>query len=135
MSYRLSTTLVKSLNQLATGRTVKVVSSTMLESALDRPDNYQHYTQDTNPHRLAAEVAYGIIMNHPFEDGNKRTAFLAANELLRQMKVKPFVNKEPPEVAKNISRALQKIDDAHEQVAQNMLDAEGLAEVYSSKLG
>ena len=32
---------------------------------------------------LAAVYAYGIVKNHPFVDGNKRTGFLAAYEFLR----------------------------------------------------
>ncbi len=42
-----------------------------------------HYEPETGPHRLAAAYAFGIAKNHPFVDGNKRTAFVAAYVFLR----------------------------------------------------
>lgn len=49
----------------------------LLQSALARPRNLCVYG---NPDAcdLAAAYAYGIAKNHPFTDGNKRTAALAA---------------------------------------------------------
>lgn len=47
-----------------------------LESALDRPRNKWAYEQGKLP-ELAAAYAYGMAKNHPFVDGNKRTALLA----------------------------------------------------------
>ena len=48
----------------------------LLESALARPRHLHNYgTADL--HALAAAYAFGIIKNHPYIDGNKRTAFLA----------------------------------------------------------
>jgi death-on-curing protein len=48
----------------------------MLASALDRPRNKWTYEQAQMP-ELAAAYAFGIARNHPFIDGNKRTALLA----------------------------------------------------------
>jgi death on curing protein len=48
----------------------------LLESALDRPRNKWAYDQAALP-ELAAAYGYGIARNHPFIDGNKRTALLA----------------------------------------------------------
>jgi death-on-curing protein len=48
----------------------------LLESALDRPRNKWAYEQAEFP-ELAAAYGYGIARNHPFVDGNKRTALLA----------------------------------------------------------
>ncbi|MEM1304791.1 MAG: type II toxin-antitoxin system death-on-curing family toxin [Planctomycetota bacterium] len=45
----------------------------LLESALDRPKNQWAYSSADLP-QLAAAHAYGIARNHPFVDGNKRTA-------------------------------------------------------------
>ncbi|MEO0348127.1 MAG: type II toxin-antitoxin system death-on-curing family toxin [Pseudomonadota bacterium] len=49
----------------------------LLKSALDRPKNVFHYT---NPRpdivRMASCYAFGIIKNHPFNDGNKRTGYV-----------------------------------------------------------
>ena len=49
----------------------------LLSSAMARP---QHLAAYGNPtvFDLAASYAFGIIQNHPFIDGNKRTGFLAA---------------------------------------------------------
>lgn len=49
----------------------------LLESALDRPKNMFLY-EKAEIHRLAASYANGIMNNHPFADGNKRTGFVAA---------------------------------------------------------
>lgn len=53
----------------------------MLESALARPLQKEAYgTPDLA--ELAAAYLYGIAKNHPFVDGNKRTAFAAADLFL-----------------------------------------------------
>jgi death-on-curing protein len=46
----------------------------LLESALARPINKFAYGE-TNLAALAAAYGFGIARNHPFVDGNKRTAF------------------------------------------------------------
>ncbi len=47
----------------------------MLESALARPQQKFHYnSMDQDIPALAAAYAFGIARNHPFVDGNKRTA-------------------------------------------------------------
>jgi death on curing protein len=50
--------------------------SGLLESALARPQNKWSYEAAELP-ELAAAYGYGIARNHPFVDGNKRTALLA----------------------------------------------------------
>jgi|SRR5688572_3782909 len=55
----------------------------LLESALARAENLFHYESITNLPRLAAAYAHGIARNHPFNDGNKRAAFIAAIVFLR----------------------------------------------------
>ena len=50
----------------------------LLESALTRPQQLFHYGDDVKIPRLAAAYAFGIARNHPFLDGNKRTAFMVA---------------------------------------------------------
>lgn len=49
----------------------------LLRSALERPINFFNYSKP-KLHELAAAYAFGLIKNHPFLDGNKRTGFLAA---------------------------------------------------------
>jgi death-on-curing protein len=48
-----------------------------LESAVGRPRNIQTYTGVTSIPHLAATLPWAILRNHPFADGNKRTAFAA----------------------------------------------------------
>jgi death-on-curing protein len=50
----------------------------LLVSALARSQNQSEYGGETSAFDLAAAYAFGIIMNHPFVDGNKRTGLLAA---------------------------------------------------------
>jgi death-on-curing protein len=52
-----------------------------LESALARPRNRWGYGEDDRC-SLAAAYAYGIARNHPFVDGNKRTAWVFARLFL-----------------------------------------------------
>lgn len=53
-----------------------VRDANLLDSALARPEQLASYgTPDAAD--LAASYAYGISRNHPFVDGNKRTAFVA----------------------------------------------------------
>jgi death-on-curing protein len=54
----------------------------LLESALGRPQNRFHYSEPDLA-ELAAAYAFGIARNHPFVDGNKRTAWVAARLFLR----------------------------------------------------
>ena len=49
----------------------------LLESAMARPEHLADYGAP-DVAELAASYGYGIARNHPFIDGNKRTAFVAA---------------------------------------------------------
>ena len=50
----------------------------LLESTLAKARNLSAYGKNPSPFDLAAAYCIGIAKNHPFVDGNKRTAFLAA---------------------------------------------------------
>ncbi len=50
----------------------------LLESALYRPVQKFQYEPNSTLPELAASYSYGIARNHPFFDGNKRSALLAA---------------------------------------------------------
>ncbi|HEX4025196.1 MAG TPA: type II toxin-antitoxin system death-on-curing family toxin [Steroidobacteraceae bacterium] len=54
----------------------------LLESALDRPCNLFAYEPGSSIVELAAILCVGIAKNHPFHDGNKRTALLATRAFL-----------------------------------------------------
>ena len=49
----------------------------LLESALGKPQHLFAYSKPSI-FDLAASYAFGIVKNHPFLDGNKRTGFTAA---------------------------------------------------------
>ena len=53
----------------------------MLLSALAKPQNRFAYGETSLP-TLAAAYAAGIVRNHPFVDGNKRTGFIVAATFL-----------------------------------------------------
>jgi death-on-curing protein len=46
-----------------------------LESAIQRPQNLQFYSGVESVPALGAALAWSILRNHPFSDGNKRAAF------------------------------------------------------------
>ncbi len=54
----------------------------LLESAMARAQNIAAYEPDADIARLAAAYGFGIAKNHPFVDGNKRTAFVATRTFL-----------------------------------------------------
>lgn len=49
----------------------------LLSSAIARPKNQFSYKPGISIFDLAAAYSFGIAKNHPFVDGNKRTAFVA----------------------------------------------------------
>jgi death-on-curing protein len=58
-----------------------VRTADMLGSVLGRPVNQWHYGTDDR-YALAAAYAFGVARNHPFVDGNKRTAWVLARLFL-----------------------------------------------------
>lgn len=55
----------------------------LLDSALARPQHLITYGKKIDAAQIAAAYAYGLARNHPFADGNKRAAFMAAGLFLR----------------------------------------------------
>lgn len=53
----------------------------LLESALARPVNLEAYGEP-DAAALAAAYAFGLARNHPFVDGNKRTALVVSETFL-----------------------------------------------------
>jgi death on curing protein len=50
---------------------------------LTRPRNLHAYEPESDLARLAAAYGFGLARNHPFNDGNKRAAFLAIGLFLQ----------------------------------------------------
>lgn len=63
------------------GGPIGVRDASALESALARPRNQWAYGE-ADLCALAAAYAFGIARNHPFADGNKRTAWVLARLFL-----------------------------------------------------
>ena len=70
-----------------------------LESALARPRNQWGYGQD-DLCALAAAYAFGVARNHPFADGNKRTAWVLARLFLKLNGTE--ISFEPPDAIKTV---------------------------------
>ena len=54
----------------------------LLDSALAKPKNVYVCGENVTLPRLAASYAFGIVRNHPFLDGNKRTALVICEGFL-----------------------------------------------------
>ncbi|CAK7270061.1 hypothetical protein SEPCBS119000_003896 [Sporothrix epigloea] len=95
----------------------------MLESAVASPQNHYRYGQN-DIFQLAGTLAERIILNHPYQDGNKRTALLAADMFLKinglQLQEKSVEKDDANEVLKQAQVA----------VADIQWSAENLAECY-----
>lgn len=63
------------------GGAAGVRDANMLDSAMARPLNLVAY-EDPDVADLAASYAFGIARNHPFVDGNKRTAAVVSETFL-----------------------------------------------------
>jgi death on curing protein len=82
----------------------------LLESAIGRPRNKWAYESAELP-ELAAAYGYGIARNHPFVDGNKRTALLAIFTFLGINGI-DFVVPEAHAVAMILSLAAGEVSEA-----------------------
>lgn len=83
----LSVEQVKELHEQVIGRTggaSGILNEAVLESAVNRPKAAIGH-EELYPSLLekAAALLHSLISNHPFVDGNKRTAFMAMQEFLR----------------------------------------------------
>ena len=63
------------------GGSAGVRDEALLESALARPQHLLAYGEP-DAAALAATYGWGLARNHPFADGNKRTAFVAVELFL-----------------------------------------------------
>ena len=92
------------------GGATGIRDSGLLASALSRPGNLAHYT-DPDAADLAASYAFGIARNHPFIDGNKRTAFVAA-ELFLALNGLALAAEDSDCVAQMLALAASELDEA-----------------------
>ncbi len=81
----------------------------LLESALARPKNLFAYGEVTLC-ELAAGYAFGIVKNHPFVDGNKRTGFAAAI-LFIELNGRKLVASEADALVRTLALAAGELDE------------------------
>ncbi len=55
----------------------------LLLSALDAPKNNFYYSNDVSLNFLASKYVYTLANNHPFIDGNKRSAYICMRLFLK----------------------------------------------------
>jgi len=55
----------------------------LLESAAARPENLEYYRPEASIGELAAALAWGLIKNHAFIDGNKRIGLICLTNFLK----------------------------------------------------
>jgi death on curing protein len=82
----------------------------LLESALAKPRNLFAYAKPTLA-ELGASYASGIIHNHPFLDGNKRTGFLLSATFLETNGL-VFTAPEESVVERTLALAAGKLNEA-----------------------
>ena len=92
------------------GGTDGVRDEGLFESALARPVSIYQYDHNAQIPQLAAAYAGGIIQNHPFVDGNKRTGFMAAYIFL-DINGSTLVADEVSATAMTLSLAASEIDE------------------------
>ena len=102
----------------STGGSTGLRDEGLLESALTRAQNLYFYEDQDDIFMLAAAYAEGIAQNHPFVDGNKRTAHAVAGLFLQENGY--VLNKEQ----KNEQTTL------FENLAQGTASREDVAEFY-----
>lgn len=65
------------------GGAAGILDEGKLSSALARPKHLYTYHPDASLYELAASLGWGLVKNHPFVDGNKRTAFVVMAVFLK----------------------------------------------------
>ena len=83
----------------------------LLESALARPRQHYSYSENADIIQMASLYAAGIIRNHPFMDGNKRTGFIAGI-LFLELNGFEFVAAEEDVIATVFALAAGELDEA-----------------------
>ncbi len=122
----LTATQIQCLHTTVVIRGAQPSQVVLLESAANSPPNVKYYTQTENVFQLAAVLSEKLIKNHAFQDGNKRTALVAADMFL---KMNGYRLQERHMAQENINRDLA---DALNAVCTNQWTPEQLAYYYKT---
>jgi death-on-curing family protein len=99
----------------------------LLDSASNGPMNAKHYGNQDNVFQLAANLSDKLMRNHPFLDGNKRTAMAAADMFL---KINGYKLQDVPLDPGEENN--QGFTDAHVAVVTNQWSTDQLGKYYES---
>ena len=94
----------------AFGGATGVRDNGLLDSGLARAENLHAYGQPTI-FELAAAYAFGVVKNHPFIDGNKRTGFTIAVVFL-ELNGENFSASEVDAPIQTLALAASELDEA-----------------------
>jgi death-on-curing family protein len=123
----LTTNQVQRLHQVYINGTAVPSQPGLLDSAINGPMNAKHYAKQENIFQLAANLSEKIMKNHAYQDGNKRTALIAANMFLQingyKLQKVPFQEHD---------EANRPIAEAHVAVVTNKWKTEQLGDFYQS---
>ncbi|KAF1358394.1 DOC family protein [Lizonia empirigonia] len=97
----------------------------LLESVVQSPLNIKYYNNQHNLFQLAASLSEKIMKNHAYQDGNKRTALMAADMFL---KINGYKLQEMLLQPSNVS-----LENAHVAVCTNAWTAEELGQFYEQR--
>ena len=122
----LTTAQVKRLHATLINADTLPSQPNLLDSAVHSPMNHKHYNNQDNIFQLAAALSESIMKNHAFQDGNKRTALVAADMFL---KINGYCLQKIPLQADD---ANDKLANAHVAVCTNAWTAEQLGQFYQS---
>lgn len=122
----LSVNQVQRLHGLWISPTAQPVQLPLLESAINSPMNLKHYGNQGDVFQLAANLSEKIMKNHAYQDGNKRTALLAADMFL---KINGYRLQKVPSADDPINKDLA---DAHVAVVTNQWTVDQLGNFYRS---
>ncbi|HEY2772684.1 MAG TPA: type II toxin-antitoxin system death-on-curing family toxin [Candidatus Binatia bacterium] len=92
------------------GGSAGIRDTSLLESALARPVNLYAY-EAPRLCELAASYAFGIVKNHPFVDGNKRSGFAAAIMFL-ELNGRHFIASEADATIRTLALAAGEMSEA-----------------------
>lgn len=106
-------------------RTISAPQKTMLESAVDSPMNHKRLGGQDNVYQLGGVLAEKLILNHSFQDGNKRLATISVDMFFKMNGLKLQDN--PLKGANDA-----KIAQAHVKVATKEWDAAELGRFYQT---
>lgn len=119
----LTATQVKRLhNTLVTS--TQPTQPSLLESAVQSPLNIKYYNNQQNLFQLAAALSEKIMKNHAYQDGNKRTALVAADMFL---KINGYKLQKTPLQSDDVRRSLEQ---ALVAVCTNAWTTEDLGRFY-----